>query len=46
MSKGLVSQRPFSRKKRKQSFRKTLNRSGVPIPEIKISQKIKSILSR
>lgn len=46
MSKGLVSQRPFSRKKRKQSFRKTLNRSGVPIPEIKISQKIKTILSR
>lgn len=46
MSKGLVSQRPFSRKKRKQSFRKTLNRSGVPIPEIKISQKIKNILSR
>ena len=46
MSKGLVSQRPFSRKKRRQSFRKTLNRSGVPIPEIKISQKIKSILSR
>ena len=46
MSKGLVSQRPFSRKKRKQSFRKTLNRSGVPIPEVKISQKIKNILSR
>lgn len=46
MSKGLVSQRPFSRKKRKQSFRKTLNRSGVPIPEIKISQKFKNILSR
>ena len=46
MSKGLVSQRPFSRKKRRQSFRKTLNRSGVPIPEIKISQKIKNILSR
>ena len=46
MSKGLVSQRPFSRKKRRQSFRKTLNRYGVPIPEIKISQKIKNILSR
>lgn len=46
MSKGLVSQRPFSRKKRKQSFRKSLNRSGVPIPEIKISQKIKNVLSR
>lgn len=46
MSKGLVSQRPFSRKKRRQSIRKTLNRSGVPIPEIKISQKFKNILSR
>lgn len=46
MSRGLVSQRPFSRKKRRQSIRKTLNRSGVPIPEFKISQKLKSILSR
>lgn len=46
MSRGIVNQRPFSRKKRKQSFRKTLNRSGVSVPEFKISKKIKSILSR
>ncbi len=46
MSKWLVSQRPFSRKKRRQSIRKSLNRSGVSIPEIKISQKLKNILSR
>ncbi len=46
MSKWLVSQRPFSRKKRRQSIRKSLNRSGVPIPEIKINQKLKNILSR
>lgn len=45
MSKWLVSQRPFSRKKRRQSIRKSLNRSGVSIPEIKISQKFKNILS-
>lgn len=46
MSKRLVSQRPFSRKKRRQSIRKTLNRSGVSIPEFKISQKAKNFLSR
>ena len=46
MSRGIVNQKPFSRKKRKQSFRKMLNRSGVSIPEFKISQKLKSILSR
>ena len=46
MSKGLVSQKPFSRKKRRQSIRKTLNRSGVSIPEFKISQKVKNLLSR
>ena len=46
MSRGIVSQRPFSRKKHRQSFRKMLNRSGVSIPEFKISKKLKSILSR
>lgn len=46
MSRGLVNQKQFSRKKRKQSFRKKLNRSGIEIPEIKISSKIKKILSR
>ena len=46
MSRGIVSQKPFSRKKRRQSIRKTLNRSGVSIPEFKISQKLKNILSR
>lgn len=46
MSRGIVNQRPFSQKKRRQSFRKMLNRSGVSIPEFKISQKFKNILSR
>ena len=46
MSRGIVNQKPFSRKKRRQSFKKMMNRSGISIPEIKISQKIKSILSR
>ena len=46
MSRGIVSQRPFSRKKRIQTIRKTLNRSGVSIPEFKINQNLKNILSR
>jgi hypothetical protein len=46
MSRGIVSQRPFSQKKRRQSFRKMLNRSGVSIPEFQISKKFKNILSR
>ena len=46
MSRGIVSQKPFSRKKRKQSFRKMLNRSGVSVPEFKIGQKLKKYLSR
>lgn len=46
MSRGIVNQKPFSRKKRRQSFRKMLNRSGVSIPEFKISKKLKNILSR
>ena len=46
MSRWIVSQRPFSRKKRKQSIKKKLNRSGISIPEFNISQKLKNILSR
>ena len=46
MPRGIVSQKPFSRKKRKQPLRKRLNRSGVSIPEIKISKKLKYILTR
>ena len=46
MSRGIVSQKPFSRKKRKQSFRKMLNRSGISIPEFTISPLAKRILSR
>ena len=46
MSRGIVNQRPYSQKKRKQTFRKMLNRSGVSIPEFQISKKIKNILSR
>lgn len=46
MSRGIVSTKPFSRKKHKQSFKKRLNRSGISIPEIKISKKMKYILSR
>lgn len=46
MSRGIVNQRPYSRKKRKQSFRRMLNRSGISIPEITISPMVKRILSR
>ena len=46
MSRGIVNQRPYSHKKRKQSFRRMLNRSGISIPEITISPMVKRILSR
>ena len=46
MSRGIVNQKPFSQKKRRKSFRKMLNRSGISIPEFKINQKLKNILSR
>ena len=46
MSRGIVSQKPFARKKRKQSFKKMLNRSGISIPEISINSTVKNILSR
>lgn len=46
MSRGIVSVKPFSHKRRKQSIKKLLNRSGVSIPEIKINPKRKNILSR
>ena len=46
MSRGIVNQRPYSRKKRKQSFRRMLNRSGISIPEVTISPMVKRIFSR
>lgn len=46
MSRGIVNQKPFSHKKRRKSFRKMLNRSGISIPEFKINPKLKNILSR
>lgn len=46
MSRGIVSQKTFTRKKRKQSFKKRLNRSGIELPKIEISPKLKNILSR
>ena len=46
MSRGIVNQKPFSNKKRRRSFRKMLNRSGISVPEFKINQKLKNILSR
>ena len=45
MSKGIVSQKPFSHKRRRKSFKKMLNRSWISIPEFKINPKLKSILS-
>ena len=45
MSRWIVNQRPFSRKKRKHSLKKKLNRSGISIPEFNISQKLRNILS-
>ena len=46
MSRGIVNQRPFTRKKRKQSVKKVLNRSWISVPDFKISERLKSILSR
>lgn len=46
MYRGIVNQRPFTRKKRKQSFKKMLNRSGISIPEFTVSPVVKRILSR
>lgn len=46
MSRGIVNQRPYSHKKRKQSFKRMLNRSGISIPEITISPMVKRVLSR
>jgi len=45
MSRWVVNQRPFSRKKRKQSLKKILNRSGISVPEIKISKTLRNIIS-
>ena len=46
MSRWIVNERTFSKRKRKKSLKKIINRSGISIPEIKISQKLKNILSR
>lgn len=46
MSRGIVSQKPFTNKKRKSPLKKMLTRSWVQVPEFKISQKIKNIISR
>ena len=46
MSRGIIKQKPFSHKKRRKSFRKMLNRSGISIPEFKVNPKLKNILSR
>lgn len=46
MSRGIVNEKPFSHKKRRKSFKKMLNRSGISVPEFKINQKLKNILSR
>ena len=46
MSRWIVSQRWFSRKKSRHSFKKMLNRSWISFPEFKIEQKIKKYLSR
>lgn len=45
MSRGIVSQRTFTRKKRKQSVKKILNKSWISVPDFEISKKLKSILS-
>ena len=46
MSRGIVNQRPFSHQKRRKYFKRMLNRSWISIPEFKINQKLKNILSR
>lgn len=46
MSKWVVSQRPFTRKRRKQSIKKILNRSWISVPDITINEKFKNLLSR
>ena len=46
MSRWIVNEKPFNRKKRKQSLKKILNRSGIAIPEFNISEKLRNILSR
>jgi hypothetical protein len=48
MSRGLVSAKPFARKKKKHSLKRMMNQTGIPMPTISlnISQKAKEILSR
>jgi hypothetical protein len=48
MYRGLVSAKPFARKRKKYSLKKMMNQTGIPMPAISlnISQKAKEILSR
>jgi hypothetical protein len=48
MSRGLVSARPFASKKKKYSFKRVIQKTGIPMPSISLtmSQKAKEILSR
>lgn len=45
MSRGLVNQKPYTRKKRKQSLKKMLNRSGINLPNLNLSINLKKYLS-
>jgi hypothetical protein len=48
MSRGLVSTRPFAKKRKKTSLKKIMNKTGIPMPNISltINQKAKKILSK
>ena len=48
MSRGLVSAKPFAKKKKKNSFKRVINRTGISLPTVSlnISKKAKEILSR
>ena len=48
MSRGLVSARPFAKKKKKLSLKKIMNKTGITMPTISLSinQKAREILSK
>ena len=48
MSRGLVSAKPFAKKKKKHSFKRVMNKTGISLPTVSldISKKAKEILSR
>ncbi|MDR3168785.1 MAG: hypothetical protein LBU27_03350 [Candidatus Peribacteria bacterium] len=48
MSRGLVSTRPFAKKRSHHSLKRAISKTGIPLPNISlsISQKAKEILSR